>query len=34
MYYCYSGEVSDPEACDYWWGLLGEQYAIVEEACN
>ncbi len=34
MYYCYSGEVYDPEACDFWWGKLGEQYERVEEACG
>ena len=33
MYWCYSGEVYDPDMCDSAWKLLGEQSAHTEKVC-
>ena len=33
MYYCFSGEVYDPDACDVAWKFLGSSHANAEDIC-
>ncbi len=33
MYYCYSGEVYDPDACDVAWQFMGSACANAESIC-
>ncbi len=33
MYYCYSGEVYNPDMCNAYWAAYGAQAAHVEEVC-
>ncbi len=34
IYYCYSGEVYDPELCNTAWSIMGSACAAASTACS